>query len=307
MPLRDIQIRNINKGTDLEKFTGFFNLAHADYPGHIDYSTDTVKHYIFEDPDFVEKGIFLAIKDSKIVGSANADVESEEAGFISMLILPEYRFKGLEEVLYDTAAEYLASKGMKFLRALVHAQFTDLMEFYRERGYNDKWTHYSMKRDMSAPIPNFIIPKGVAIHVPDMEEEYDVVRATIADGFSDTMDSTEEMMMNFDDVIKEEFFQREGILVAKNASGKMLGVCVAVIHPAMKDIGHIPWLVVLKENRGNGIGKALLLSVLVWLSGKGTNQTSLSVELGNPNALNLYTSAGFEIVSELKILEKKLD
>ncbi|MDD4307795.1 MAG: GNAT family N-acetyltransferase [Thermoplasmata archaeon] len=304
--MRDIQIRNINKGTDLEKFTEFLNLAHADYPGHTDYSTDTVKHYIFEDPDFDEKGNFLAIRDSKIVGSVNADVESEEAGFISMLILPEYRFKGLEEVLYDTAAGYLASVGMRSLRAMVHVQFTDMMKFYRKRGYNDKWTHYSMKRDMGSPIPEFIIPEGVTIHVPDLENEYSVVRATIADGFSDTMDSTEEMMMNFDDVIKEEFFQKEGILVAKSASGKMLGVCVAVIHPAMKDMGHIPWLAVLKENRGNGIGKALLFSCLAWLKEKGTKQTNLSVELGNPNALKLYTSTGFEIVSEMRYLEKKI-
>ncbi|MDO9537517.1 MAG: hypothetical protein Q7J68_04270, partial [Thermoplasmata archaeon] len=123
MSLNNIQIRNINKESDLEHFTEFLNLAHADYPGHQDMSVDIVKQYIFGAPDFEEKANFLAIENSKIIGTAQGDIESEEAGFIAMLILPENRYKGLEEIFYDTVAEYLASKGKKVLRAMVHAKF----------------------------------------------------------------------------------------------------------------------------------------------------------------------------------------
>ncbi|MBA3044925.1 MAG: GNAT family N-acetyltransferase [Candidatus Thermoplasmatota archaeon] len=306
MSVKDVRIRNLNKKEDLENYTEFINLAHADYPGHKDMSVELVGQYIFGAPDFDEKAHFLAIEGSRIVGTANGDLESEEAGFISMFILPEYRFKGLEEIFYETVAEYLTSKDMKFLRTMVHAQFVGMMEFYREREFNDKWTHYSMTRDMDNPIPEIKISDDITIHVPDLENEYDAVRTTIATGFSDTMDSTDEMMMNFDEFTKEEYFSKDGIVAAKDANGRMFGVCIAAIHPAMKDTGHIPWLAVLKEHRGKGHGKALLLSSLAWLKENGVKQTSLSVELGNPGALKLYRSVGFEIESEMKFLEKKL-
>ncbi|MDO9536704.1 MAG: GNAT family N-acetyltransferase, partial [Thermoplasmata archaeon] len=176
--------------------------------------------------------------------------------------------------------------------------------FYKGRGFQDKWTHYSMKRDMGKPIQKIEVQDGITIRVPDIEKEYAVIRSTIAEGFSDTMDSTDEMMMNFDEFTKEDYFSKDGIVAAVDQEGRMLGVCTAAIHPAMKDMGHIPWLAVLKESRGKGIGKALLLSSLAWLRENGAKQTILSVS--NPNALKLYTKIGFKIESEMKFLEKKL-
>ena len=96
-----ISIRNINKETDLEIYVELYNLAHADYPEHRPLSIEIAKRYVFDDPDFDEKFIFLAFDGSKVIGRARGDMETETVGFISTLILPEYRSKELEEMLYD--------------------------------------------------------------------------------------------------------------------------------------------------------------------------------------------------------------
>jgi len=301
-----ITIRNINRETDLEKFTEFLNLAHADYPDHKDATKEFVKEYVFGAKDFDENLNFLAFDGKRLIGRGRGDYETERDGFVSLQIIPEYRSKELMDILFDKVSKKLASRELSSIRTIVYAKFNDQIQFFKNMGFEKKFNFYSMNRDMNIPIQNIEISDQITIYVPDIEKEYDNIRNTIEIGFSDTMDCTEEMMVQYDKFTKESYFKKEGIRVLKDADGNMLGACIAAIHPADKDKGHIPWLAILRKHRRKGLGKALLLSNLMWLKENEAIRTVLSVEVENPNALNLYKSCGFEIKSELKFLEKKL-
>ena len=54
-----------------------------------------------------------------------------------------------------------------------------------------------------------------------------------------------------------------------------------------------------KEYRKNGIGTALMKSMLKLLKDKGYNQTSLAVQKNN-SAVKMYKAVGFEIIDELE-------
>jgi len=300
-----ITIRNIDKEKDLEAFVEFINLAHEDYPDHQDVSKEYVVKYIFESPDFDDRMNFLAFDGHRLIGRGRGDLETDVDGSVTLQIIPEYRSDELRDMLYEKVINHLAKRKLKTIRTQAYTKFNEQIHFFEGKGFQDKWRHYSMTRDMGQPLQE-IKCSNIEIMVPDLDKEYKEVRDTIDMGFSDTMDSTEEMMVNFDEFANEEWFLKDGIIVAKDDKGKMMGVCVASIHPAMKDRGHIPWLAVLKNHRGKGLGKALLLSGLAWLKDNDTKEAILSVEIDNPNALNLYKSCGFKVNSELRIMEKKL-
>lgn len=304
-----ITIRNINKETDVENFMEFYNQAYADYPGHKDLTADIVKNHVFGVPNFDEKGNFFALEGSRIVGRGRADVNAE-AGTILISVLPELRHTGIEELLFDAVMNYLAPKQLKVIWANILSQFDKDANFYKSKGFQEKNRMYSMERDMSQPVEVPELPDGIIINVPDLEKEYDAVRDTIEIGFSDTMDETTgtEMMVHYDTFTKRDYFSPEGILAARDTDGNIIGICIGAVHPAMGDSGFIPWLTVLKEHRGNGIGKALLLSSLEWFKTMDKlKKSELSVDLDNPNALGLYKGIGYVVITETIHFEKKLD
>lgn len=301
-----VTIRNINREADLENFVKFYNLAYADYPRHKDLTVEFVKKYIFDAPDFDEDANFLALEGSQIVGRSRADIHGNAASII-VGVLPELRYSGIEDGLFDAVMDYLAPKKLEIARTSILAQFTESFEYYKAKGFAEKKRQYAMSRDINLPIEAPELPDDIIIEMPDLEKENDAVKDTIDRGFADTMDDTAEMMIYYDKFTERDYFSSEGILVARGPDGNIIGICIGAVHPAMDDSGFIPWLAVLKEHRGKGLGKALLLSSLEWFKTmEKIKKSELSVDLDNPNALKLYKGIGYEVITETILLEKKL-
>lgn len=70
--------------------------------------------------------------------------------------------------------------------------------------------------------------------------------------------------------------------------------------------GSIADLAVLKNYRGRGIGKAILLKTVTYLLNQGIEDFALSVEIENKKALSLYEDSGFRIVSIIDCYEIKI-
>ena len=303
-----ITIRNINKETDIQNFTEFYNLAYVDFPGHKDITADIVEKHVFGVSHFDEKGNFFALEDSRIIGRGRGDIHGN-AGSIVISVLPELRNTGIEDPLYEAVMKYLPSKKLKVIWVNILSKSHKDANFYKSKGFQEKKRMYGMERNMSKSVEAPELPDGIIINVPDLEKEHDAVRDTIEIGFSDTEDETTmtEMMVHYDKFTERDYFSPEGILVARDTEGKIIGICIGTVHPAMDDSGFIPWLAVLKEHRGKGIGKALLLSSLKWFKAmENIKKSELSVDLDNPNALKLYKGIGYEVITEAIHFEKKL-
>ena len=68
----------------------------------------------------------------------------------------------------------------------------------------------------------------------------------------------------------------------------------------MADEGYILNVAVLPKYRGQGIGKALVNTVLDYAQNNNLAFVTLEVRVSNTPAINLYTSLGFEKVGERK-------
>lgn len=92
----------------------------------------------------------------------------------------------------------------------------------------------------------------------------------------------------------------DDICYVAEVDGNIIGAVWARI---MEDYGHIddetPSLAISlnKDHRGQGIGTALMKTMLEELKGSGYKQTSLAVQKAN-YAVNMYKSVGFETVDE---------
>ena len=88
-------------------------------------------------------------------------------------------------------------------------------------------------------------------------------------------------------------------LLAVGPAGKAVGECLGLIDPESNRVlgreeGWIDSLGVLREHRGRGVGRALLLEGMRHLRQRGCTHLMLGVDTENPwGALGLYESVGF--------------
>jgi ribosomal protein S18 acetylase RimI-like enzyme len=96
----------------------------------------------------------------------------------------------------------------------------------------------------------------------------------------------------------EDDFARDpsGVFVADGDGGEPLGY-VSSWCDVDAGIGHIPNLVVRGENRGQGIGRELLLHVLAHFRARGLTHAKIETLVQNEIGRALYESIGFREVA----------
>lgn len=81
------------------------------------------------------------------------------------------------------------------------------------------------------------------------------------------------------------------ITIAENKDdGKLLGYCISTFEGSR---GEPQTLHVLKDARGNGIGRKLMEDHLKWLKVNGCSEITITVSYENYNTIEFYKSLGF--------------
>jgi ribosomal protein S18 acetylase RimI-like enzyme len=103
-----------------------------------------------------------------------------------------------------------------------------------------------------------------------------------------------------------------GYFVIVTEDGNIVGTVANIIDTEYARIsskygyGKIRALGVLKNHRGKGLGKTLLLKSVYWHKHKGIRIIGLGVDSDNYVALNLYKSMGFKIRREFLRYEREI-
>ena len=115
------------------------------------------------------------------------------------------------------------------------------------------------------------------------------------DDFEKIKDSLEAEFDDFwnSNILKSELENENSRYFVAVENGKILGFAGFIIMPDDIEITNI---VTRKLNRGHGIGKLLLETIMDEAKAYGKNAISLEVNEKNIIALNLYDSFGFEKV-----------
>jgi mycothiol synthase len=94
-------------------------------------------------------------------------------------------------------------------------------------------------------------------------------------------------------------FDPAAIAILRISDGAMIGFCITGMDRTVDPVlGSINLVGVIRDFRGRGLGRWLLLWGIERLRSQGITNIELSVDAENENAVALYRSVGFEPVEE---------
>jgi len=96
--------------------------------------------------------------------------------------------------------------------------------------------------------------------------------------------------------LAEPWFDADGFRVLDDAEGRMVAFCwTKVHHEQSPPLGEIYVIAVDPGAHGRGLGTALTLAGLDWMTDHGIAEASLWVDAGNTAAVAMYERLGFEV------------
>ena len=138
-----------------------------------------------------------------------------------------------------------------------------------------------------------VLPDGYSI-VPYTEgREKDWARLEVAIGDFDTSEAAER---RFCGNYLGGVLPYENILFLLSPSGEAIGSCIAEVKEQDGKItAALQWLVVDRNHRGNGLGRALAVAVMNIFAKKGIDTVYLHTQPHSYKAILLYHSLGFRL------------
>jgi GNAT superfamily N-acetyltransferase len=153
-----LKTRRFVQGRDEEDWVRVWNAAYKEYEDLRQMTVDEFK-IAEKAPEFDSEGRFIAELDERPVGIIHAHVDKlrkEKKGFIrSFGIIPEFRGKGIEEELVETALRELKSRGMENVQAWARDSRRDRIRLWETLGFKLVRKFSLMKRDLDE-IPSSI-------------------------------------------------------------------------------------------------------------------------------------------------------
>jgi mycothiol synthase len=159
----------------------------------------------------------------------------------------------------------------------------------------------------SAPTPSATLAEGLRVR-SIREDEGGRVLDALNRNWAGTWNFVE---IPFDMLQEDLDIDREGMLLAVDASDRIVGTCHAVYEPSEQNPDGNPraWIsnvTVDPDYRQRGIARALLAAGIARLRKLGATSVTLGVDSNDPAPFHLYQSVGFEVFSSQEAWDKPL-
>jgi len=254
---------------------------------------------------------FLAVVDSDVIGYGRIQLHAgnKQTGF-SMFrcagrVLPSWRGRGIGTLILTECERRARSRINEattrtvYLDAFADKRQEDVAELYAAFGLRPVRYFFDMVYDAAETPPEPCYPPGHGarryIRGRDEETTWRVMSTAFQDHWGYAPFPLEEWLYWVDSRV----FDPELTTLGLSPAGEVVGVCLCIIDPARnrrrgREEGWIDSLGVLREHRGKGLGRALLLEGMRRLRRRGCMHLLLGVDTENPTgALGLYESVGF--------------
>ena len=241
---------------------------------------------------------FVAVDGVDIVGylRAMARPDGDRALDLALVVRPDHRDGEVPLRLLEAAVEYARSVDADAVSLWTFGADVDSDALAAAAGFEPQRELWQMR----VPLPLAGAakwPEGIVVRtfVPGEDDDAWLVvnnAAFVAD--PDQGGWTPSILTGR---IAEPWFDPEGFLIADDA-GAIAGFCWTKVHPPEPPhepnaLGEIYVIGVDPGAHGTGLGRALTLAGLDWLSGQGLTVGMLYVEADNAGAVGLYRDLGF--------------
>lgn len=190
-----------------------------------------------------------------------------------------------------------------FLRVFAEDQHADRAALLRAAGFDARRWYAAMRRDLSQPHPDAVVPDGLRLVPFDPSDAslVDAVRLAHNDAFASHWGSEPFEPDDWRRRVVEGHGKRPDLSrVLLDRDGGVAGYLMSGAYPDDWEAqgwteGWVDLLGVCDAHRGRGLGRALLLAAMRAYAEQGWEYAGLGVDVDNPRALRLYTDLGFEV------------
>jgi mycothiol synthase len=245
----------------------------------------------------------------QLAGFVHLDITDKVAGSSAEIVVdPAWRKQGLGRMLVDAAR---AETPDGRLRLWSHGESSAAAGLAESMGYRKIRELRQLRRSVSAPLPTTSLPDGVTVRafVPGHDDE-----AWVALNALIFADHPEQGSLTIDDLhrrMAEPWFDPNGFFLAER-DGRLVGYHWTKVHGSQivvhehdghgphthhehghDPIGEIYVVGVHPDERGTGLGTALILIGLQHLRSLGLLDAMLYVDAANTPAIRAYERLGF--------------
>jgi mycothiol synthase len=238
----------------------------------------------------------LAWRGDELVGYAHLDVTDEVAGASAELVVPpSHRKQGVGRRLVD---ELVAASPDGRLRLWAHGQHPGAAALAKDAGFVRARALWQMRRSLLAPLPRVEVPDGVTLRTFVAGRDEPAWTEVNNRAFEGHPEQSNWSVREIETREREPWFDPDGFLIAER-DGQLVGFHWTKVHGGddhghgHEPIGEVYVVGVDPSMHRTGLGKALTVTGLRYLRGRGLPQAMLYVDESNTGAIRLYESLGF--------------
>jgi mycothiol synthase len=234
----------------------------------------------------------------ELAGYAHLDPTDPVAGPSGELVVhPAYRDRGLGLLLVRAL---LTEAGERPLRLWAHGDLPAAARLAAKAGFERVRALWQMQRPLEEPLEEPRLAPGLTLRTFVVGQDEDEWTDLNRRAFVRHPEQGAWTRADLDLREREPWFDPDGFFLAER-DGKIVGFHWTKIHGRVREqpghgheaIGEVYVVGVDPAERGSGLGRALTLAGLRYLSAQGLRQVMLYVDADNTAAIRLYTSLGF--------------
>jgi mycothiol synthase len=294
-------------GDDLPALVALAN-AVGEHDGDDERYTDEMLREELEEFSTPESDLLVAVTpDDRIVGYAFVERRNDAEriwGYGWGMVHPDWRGRGIGQAVMSAAdAEFevwamAQPDGEKavFIQRFLNRANTGAVELAASQGYSELRSSYRMRTDLDAPIEPWPLPEGITLRPFARERDLPAFYEVDQTGFMDG--GGQGVKMPFEDWTRHFLDAPDAtpdLWQVACRDGEIVGICV--MQPWGPDDPGLTWvgrLAVLRQERGQGLGTALLRAGMRAGQAYGYERAGLGVREDVPGAIRIYERAGFQ-------------
>jgi ribosomal protein S18 acetylase RimI-like enzyme len=286
----DISALRAVTADDAPRLLELSNAVDRDWWGQDETDADEVEQRLRLAGDLSRRSRLVETMDG-VVGFALSFGSHDDTDLTIDPALPPDARRQVEDALLG----WLVEVGISQLES--PSQAADRLEAFARHGFVPTWSSFELERDPELPLPDAPLPDGVELRPFDRDAHSEAVHALIYGFWTEIPTHRYRDLEEWRDLfLGYASYDAEQQVVAWRGSRP---VGAAICRTYTDDAGWVMQLGVAPEERGRGLGLALLVEASARLGAvQGVTTVGLSVVARNARALGLYRSVGFEITRE---------
>ena len=205
---------------------------------------------------------------------------------------PDYRGRGIGSHLAAWMQEQARGRGLKAIGMPV-PKGSPGDRLLEGLGYRVRWTSWVLALPEGRSIEDRSLPPGYAIHTAT-DSDHRAAWSVIEDAFLEWAVRDRQSFEDFSaQVMQRPGFEPWNLRVVTDQSGEVVGAALILL---ADEVGFVERVAVRKDQRGLGLGQALLADAFAQARVHGASRSELSTD-SRTGALGLYESVGMEVTS----------